>query len=84
MVVTAVDTLFLRTSGAPGIPGGFTFLHIFSVWTLISAPLGVYLARRHRVLAHRGVMTGLFFGGLVTAGLLAFLPGRTMYAVVFG
>ncbi len=84
MVATAIDTLFLRTSGAPSTPGGFTFLHIFSVWTLISAPLGIYLARRHNVLAHRGVMTGLFFGGLVAAGLLAFLPGRTMYAVVFG
>jgi uncharacterized membrane protein len=29
-------------------------------------------------------MTGLFFGGLVFAGIFAFLPGRLMHAVVFG
>lgn len=83
MVAAAVSSLFIRTSGA-GMFLGFSPLHIFSVWTLIVAPLGVSYARRHKVSRHRSAMMGLFFGGLVFAGALAFLPGRTMHAVVFG
>ncbi len=29
-------------------------------------------------------MTGLYFGALVIAGLLTFLPGRLMWRVFFG
>jgi uncharacterized membrane protein len=29
-------------------------------------------------------MTGLFVGGLLIAGVFAFLPGRLMWRVVFG
>jgi uncharacterized membrane protein len=85
MVTTGVATLFIHSPRGVGATFyGFSFLHLFSVWTLVGAPLGVYLARRHRVARHRGVMTGLFFGGLVFAGIFAFLPGRLMHAVVFG
>jgi uncharacterized membrane protein len=29
-------------------------------------------------------MTGLYFGALVLAGLIAFMPGRLMWRVFFG
>ena len=29
-------------------------------------------------------MRGLYFGGLIVAGLLAFAPGRIMYRMFFG
>jgi uncharacterized membrane protein len=29
-------------------------------------------------------MLGLYFGGLILAGALAFLPGRLMHRVLFG
>jgi len=64
--------------------GPFSPIHILSILTLIMLPLGVLRARRHRIMAHKKTMTGIFFGALVLAGLFTLLPGRVMHAVVFG
>lgn len=79
MLVGAVSSLFIMEVS----PGSFSFIHLFSLATLISVPLGVYYARRHNVNAHRGAMTGVFIGGLLVAGTLSFLPGRLMWQVLF-
>jgi uncharacterized membrane protein len=80
MLATAVDALFIHSPTGPR----FTPLHLFSVFVLIVAPLGVLAARRHMVAVHWRAMTGLFFGGLILAGLVAFMPGRLMWRVFFG
>lgn len=80
MAVTAVSSLFIRQINA----GGFSFIHLLSGWTIIALPMAIYAARKHRVLAHRRGMTGLFVGGLIVAGLLTFLPGRLMWTLFFG
>ena len=80
MVTGAVSSLFIMEIS----PGGFSFIHIFSLVTLIAVPLGVYYARRHNVQGHRGTMIGVFNGGLLVAGSFAFLPGRLMWQVFFG
>jgi uncharacterized membrane protein len=55
-----------------------SWIHVFTLITLVSLPLGVYRARTHQVKAHRGTMIGVFTGGLVIAGLFALLPGRML------
>jgi len=83
MLVTAITSAFIRTPGA-GIAGtGFSFIHAFTVWTLVSVPLAVRAARQGRIAAHRGMMTGLY-AGLVIAGAFSFLPGRLLGSAVFG
>jgi uncharacterized membrane protein len=47
-------------------------------------PLAVWRAHTHRVADHRLIMTLLFTGALVVAGLFTLLPGRTMHAVLLG
>jgi uncharacterized membrane protein len=79
MGTTAVASVFIHQSGR-----GFSILHLFAAITLASLPLGVWAARKHNVEAHRRTMTGLFFGGLIVAGVVAFLPGRLMWRVFFG
>ncbi len=64
--------------------GRFSPIHLLSILVLILLPLGVIYARRHRVSGHKKTMGGIFFGALVVAGLLTFLPGRVMHAVLFG
>ena len=59
------------------------FIHTISGWTVVSLPMAVHAARRHRVQAHRRAMTGMFVGGLIVAGALTFLPGRLMWAIFF-
>jgi len=55
-----------------------SWIHVFTLVTLVSLPLGVYRARTHQVQAHRGTMVGLFTGGLVIAGLFTLIPGRLL------
>lgn len=64
--------------------GPWSPIHLLSIFTLIMLPLGVLMARRHNVRAHRGFMIGIFAGALVIAGIFTFVPGRIMYAVLFG
>jgi uncharacterized membrane protein len=64
-------------------PHGLSPIHIFSVTTLVFAPLIVFFARRGQVERHRGAVLGLMIGGLVIAGLFTFIPGRALGQLVF-
>lgn len=76
----AVSSLFIRQIN----PGAFSFIHILSGWTLVVLPMAIYAARRGDIARHRGRMVGLFVGGLLIAGTLAFLPGRLMWRLFLG
>jgi uncharacterized membrane protein len=52
-----------------------SWIHVFTLVTLVFLPLGVYRARTHDVRRHRATMIGLF-AGLVIAGLFTLVPGR--------
>lgn len=80
MGLAAVSSLFIR-----GInPEGFSFIHLLSGWTIIGLPGAVYAIKRGRVVAHRKAMTSMFVGGLLLAGLFAFIPGRLLWHVFLG
>ncbi|MBC6981570.1 DUF2306 domain-containing protein [Caulobacter sp. 17J80-11] len=79
MATTAVSSLFIRELNH----GALSFIHLLSGWTIVGLPMAVYAARRHKVAQHRRSMTGMFVGGLILAGLLAFLPGRLMWELFF-
>lgn len=64
--------------------GPWSPIHLLSVFTLLSLPLAVWAAHRHRVAAHRRAMISIFLGALVIAGVFTLLPGRIMHQVVFG
>jgi uncharacterized membrane protein len=64
--------------------GPWSPIHLLSIFTLVTVPLGVWRAHRHQVADHRLIMTLIFSGALVVAGLFTLLPGRIMHAVVFG
>ena len=64
--------------------GPFSPIHLLSIFTLIVLPIGVWRAHSHRVADHKRIMTMIFGGALVIAGLFTFVPGRIMHAVVFG
>ena len=80
LLTTAVASLFIRNPTG----GLFNPFQAFSVWTLIGVPWAVIAARRHDVRRHARLMYGFYFGALIFAGLLTFLPGRLMWWVFFG
>ena len=81
MLVVALSSFWIQQLR---VIGPFSPIHLLSIFTLIVLPIAVWRARRHRVADHRRIMTMIFAGALVIAGLFTFLPGRIMHAVVFG
>jgi uncharacterized membrane protein len=64
--------------------GPWSPIHLLSIFVLFNVPFAVWLAREHKVRAHRGWMIGIFAGALVIAGIFTLVPGRIMHAVIFG
>jgi len=78
--VVAGSTLFITELNH----GSWSLLHLFTGWTLLVLPLGVMWAKRHNVAKHRRTMMGLFYGGFAINLVIAFIPGRTLWMMVFG
>jgi uncharacterized membrane protein len=74
MVGVAVSSfwIFEMRQGA-----GPSWIHLLSVWTLVSLTAAVWFIRRGNVRAHQGFMIGTF-AGLLGAGIAAMAPGRTL------
>jgi uncharacterized membrane protein len=84
MTVTAVAALCIRSISPIDIFYGFGPIHIFSIVTLWGVVGALRGAWTHDIPRHRSAMLGVYVGGLLIAGTLAFLPGRIMHSVVFG
>src|SRR5258708_36544317 len=54
----------------------FTWIHSFTLLTLVALPRAIYRIRTGNVNGHARAMKGLFIGGLGIAGIFAFAPGR--------
>lgn len=80
MVVTAVSAIFIRSIN----PGHFSWIHLFVVLVLVSVPRALLAIRRGLVEKHRGIVTGMYIGGALVAGFVAFAPHRTMWSMAFG
>jgi uncharacterized membrane protein len=81
MVVVAGSSFFIHELR---VWGEWSPIHLLSIFTLVTLPLAVMHARRHRVVRHRNAMLAIFTGALVIAGIFTFWPGRIMHAVLFG
>jgi uncharacterized membrane protein len=80
MATTAVSSLWITQLNG----NLWSLVHLFSGWTIIALPMGIFAIRNRKVLAHRRAMTGMFVGGLLIAGSLSFIPGRFMFEFFFG
>lgn len=88
MSAIAVSSIFVRPSLYPGLPflKWFSWIHIFTLVTAFGIISGVRLLIKGgpSLKYHTRPFLGIFIGGLIIAGALAFLPGRIMHQVVFG
>ncbi len=88
MAVVATSSVFITHPTAPGDPiwARYSPIHLFTLLTyfgLVSAT--AFLVRGGpKLKRHAAPLTGVFIGGLIIAGGLAFLPGRIMHQVAFG
>jgi uncharacterized membrane protein len=84
MTVTALAALWIHQIPAIDIVYGFGPIHLFSLLTLSGVVGALRGAWSHNIPMHRRSMLGVYIGGILIAGALAFVPGRIMHALVFG
>ena len=84
MTVTAIATLFVHQIMPKSPFFGLSPIHLFVPLTLFGVVGALRGAWTHDVKLHRRAMLGVYVGGLLIAGSLAFMPGRIMHAVAFG
>ena len=56
---------------------------ILSIYVLVQLPLAIQAARKGDLVRHAAIMRGMYWMGLVTAGLFTLVPGRLLHAVFF-
>jgi uncharacterized membrane protein len=74
MFLTAALTFGIRVSRS----GGFSIIHILSLWVVIQVPIIVWHAKNHRIEKHRTKVRGMVLGALLIAGFFTFPFGRLM------
>ena len=80
MIIVAATSIMMIADFRTGVNP----LHAFTAVTVVSLWAGLAGIRRGNIMQHAGSMTGLYVGGLLIAGVFAFIPGRTMWKVFFG
>ena len=80
LFLTALISFWVRTIN----PGGFSFIHLLSLLTIVQVPLIVLYARRHDWKRHRTAVRGMVTGALLIAGFFTFPFGRLMGNWLFG
>ncbi len=83
MTITSIAALFIHQLNPNGFLG-FSWIHLFVALTLFGVVSALINARKHNIRGHRAAMLGVYIGGILIAGSLAFMPGRIMHSVVFG
>lgn len=76
MLGAAISSAFILDRRLPNW-GGYTAIHLLTLGTFVGLAVGLRHIVQGRVREHRRVM-GITYGGLVTAGLFAFLPDRLL------
>jgi uncharacterized membrane protein len=84
MLLTGITTLFMPAGVGPRFLGHFGYLHLLSVFTLVTVVRAFHAARTHQVALHRNNMIGLYCGGILIAGSFALMPGRLLHGWLFG
>ncbi len=77
MLAVAISSLFIQARG------GYSVIHLFSLFVLVMLPRAVLAAWRGQQQRHARGMRGLYVG-LCIAGVFTLLPYRMLGRLVFG
>lgn len=83
MVAAAISAIFINQLNPTG-PFGFSLVHIFVPITLIGSWQVISSARKGNIAKHQKHVRNIFYFALLIPGFFSFMPGRTMWNLVFG
>lgn len=81
MLIVSVSSFWINTINLVGPFSPIHILSVFTIWALFEA---IKSAQRGHGKRHMRFMQFMYVLALLVTGAFTFLPGRTMYAVVFG
>jgi len=84
LVLTAASAALLSRPVATPSLLGVTVGHLFILATALGVAAALWAARAHDRLRWRNIVTALFAGVVVMAGLFELLPGRILNTVLAG
>jgi uncharacterized membrane protein len=87
MSTTALAAFFIPSFSSFSIGAGpirLGLIHLFIPLTINGIWQTRKALRAGDIAAHKASMRGMYFGGLIIAGALTFLPERIMYRMFFG
>lgn len=83
MFITAAASLFITAAVGPQLLGHFGWIHLLSLLVLVSVPRAYFAAKNHDISDHKFAMAGVYFGGILIAGLFTLAPGRYFNQLLF-
>ena len=79
MLMTALVSFFVRSPNE----GGWSPIHLLSVWVTVQVPLIYWSAKTHNIRRHRSTVRGMVLGALLIAGFFTFPFNRQLGAWLF-
>lgn len=80
MAITALSSLFIT-----GLNGEhWSWIHLFVPLTFYAIWELFHYIRKGDIQKHEKAVKGLFFGALLIPGIIAMMPGRSLWYVIFG
>ena len=80
MLIVATSSWFITSFG---VIGPFSPIHGFALLTYWSIWHGIRQALAGDIKAHQSSLRGLYWNGLIIAGVANFIPGRTLNRILF-
>ena len=81
MLIVSVSSFFIHEIR---LWGGYSPIHLLSIWTIFSLGLAVYFVRAKNIKRHKQMMIALYGFALILTDLFTFMPGRVMHQITFG
>ena len=82
MVVISLTSFWIKDIMPNGMFGGYSPIHILSLFVLVQLARGIYFAKTGNIKMHRRCMLFTYISGLLLAGVFTFMPGRLLFKVV--
>ena len=82
MIIICVTSFSIKEVMPTGMFGGYSPIHLLSIFVLVQLTRGIYFAKIRDIKRHRQCMLYTYIGGLVIAGVFTFMPGRLLFKLV--
>jgi len=78
MLIICFTSFWIKEVMPNGRFGGYSPIHLLSIFVIIQIFLGVYFAKVGNISKHKNCMTYTYIGGLIIVGGFTFSPGRLL------